>query len=542
MSRARSRLTTSTWVAGSLLSLALAGCGESRLAHELREQTAAGELAKARSTAAELDSGSKNVLLAGMEQGLLAHLQGDPGDSNKQLDAIAPIVDDLRSAQVVDAVVTSIYNDTASTYVGKPFEHTQIDYYRTLNYLMIGERAENRWQPTGMVMPPKQPMAPVVSGPDVAFYAYQNALIMARRMTINQLKETADAADGKRYDDDPFARMLTAMAVFCLDAQQQTDSDRQLAAAMLKRALVAYQSQHDALSTSASTLRYEVAAQPSLATTLYLRHLRAYDPDLFADEVAKRGLPATDPRFVPPAGSGSVLILNHVGLIAQPRPLQIGIAAIGFSEKDATNFFWGGISFYAKGPGNEVAHSWPLLPIPGHVVQQCLAPGGAAVIGFEIPVHAPDQTITPPASVTVGGITGGGEVLCDLDAYARSTLKDAQPQVLLKTLLRVAVKQGTVAAAAYAARQQRKDSSELLAFGINLIGSALATATESADLRGWLTLPDHIEGTLIDLPAGTYPVSISAPGGSHQLGTVQVTPGRVTLVPVRTFPTPYPIP
>ena len=534
----RLRLATSTWVAGSLLSLALAGCGEARLAHELREQTAAGDLEKARKTASELYSSNGDVLLAGMEQGMLANLQGDTTGSNQQFDKIAPIVDDLRSAQVVDAVLTSVYNDTASKYIGKPFEHTQIDYYRTLNYLIIGERAENRWQPTSMVVPlAKQPLPGAVTGPDIPFYAYQNALITARRMTINQLKETADAADGKRYDDDPFARVLTAIAVSCLDSQQQTDSDRQLAAAMLKRAMLAYQRQFEALSVSGSKFRYEVAAQPALATTLYLRQLRTYDPDLFASEVAKRGLLADDPRFVPPAGYGTVVVLNHVGLIAQPRPLQIGIAAIGFSEKDSTSFNWGGITFYAKGPGSEIARDWILLPIPGNVVQQCLAPGGATVIGFEIPVHAPDTMLTSPASVTVGAVTGSGEVLCDLDAYARSTLKDAQPHVLLKTLLRVAVKQGAVAAGAYAAREQHNESSELLAFGINLVGSALATATESADLRAWLTLPDHVEGTLIDVPAGAYPVTVTTPDGVQNIGTVQVTPGRVTLVPVRTFPT-----
>lgn len=525
------------WVVSSLLGLALSGCGESRLANEIREQTSKDEIVAARKTASELYSDSGDALLAGMEQGLLAHLQGDSTDSNRQLDAIAPLVDELRSTQVVDAVLTAVYNDTASKYVGKPYEHTQIDYYRTLNHLIIGERAENRWQPTGMVLPSKQSPPPADMGPEVAYRAYQTAIIMARRMTVNQLKETSDAADGKRYDDDPFARVLTAIAVMSLDPQQQTDSDRQLAAAMLTRSLSAYKSQHAALAESGNKFRYEVAEQPTLATTLYLRHLRTYDPDLFTTEIATRGFALDDPRFTPPAGTGAVLVLNHVGLIAQPQPLQIGIAAIGFSSPDSTSFNWGGITFYAKGPGSDIARNWILLPIPGDVVQQCLAPGGATVIGFEIPVHAPDNAISAPASVTVGGVTHAGEVVCDLDAYARSRLKDDQPPVLLRTLLRVAAKQAAVAIGSHAVGSQNNQNADLLAFAINLAGSALATATESADLRGWLTLPNHVQGTLIDVPAGSYPVSMSSSEGTQNLGTVQVTPGRLTLVPIRTFPT-----
>ena len=531
-----SQRVTIAWVVGTMLGLALAGCGESRLASELRDQTSKDDLVTARKTASELYSSNGDALLAGMEQGLLAHLQGDAADSNRQLDAIAPLVDDLRSTQVVDAVLTAVYNDTASKYIGRPYEHTQIDYYRTLNHLIIGERAENRWQPTTMVLPSKQPVPASDNGPEVAFKAYQTAIIMARRMTVNQLKETSDAADGKRYDDDPFARVLTAIAVMTLDPNQQTESDRQLAAAMLTRSLSAYKSQHDALAASGNLFRYEVAEQPRLATTLYLRHLRTYDPDLFASELAKRGFAAIDPRFTPPAGTGSVLVLNHVGLIAQPQPLQIGIAAIGFSSPDSTSFNWGGITFYAKGPGSDIARNWILLPIPGNVVQQCLAPGGATVIGFEIPVHAPDSALGSPASVTIGDVTLAGEVVCDLDAYARSRLKDDQPTVLLKTLLRVAAKQAAVAIGSHAVREQHNQNSELLAFAINLAGSALATATESADLRAWLTLPDHVEGTLIDVPAGSYPVSMSSSDGAQNLGTVQVTPGRMTVVPIRTFP------
>lgn len=516
--------------------IALAGCGESRLTVELCEQTQTGQLAKAQGTAEDLyGTNSDDKLLKGMEQGMLCHLQGDFAGSGLKLDATAPLVDDLRGNHIGDAIVSSLYNDTVTTYVGRPFEHTQVDYYRTLNSLLAAEQADGRWVPPTIMVPNGEPLVP--SKAVDPFIAYQNAIIYARRMTINQLKETEDAQQSKRYDDDPFARMLAAIAVFCLAPGERTESDRQLASAMLARSLTAYKKQQESLGKSGEPFRYEVHGVPELATQLYLRNLRGYDPELFATEVGRLGFAADDPRIMPPTGSGSVLILDHDGMIARPEPLQIGIGAIGFESKDSTNFTWGSIVFFAKGPGSEIAKTWVALPIPGDAVQKILAPGGAAIIGFEIPVHAADTPLGSPATATVGSVSRTGEVVCDLDAYARSQLKDAQPGILLKTLLRVVAKQGLVAVGANQAKKRNSGSEgELFAFLVNLLGSTLATATESADLRAWNTLPNHVAASLIDLPAGTYPISITTVSGTHSLGSVRVEADRLTLVSVRTMP------
>ncbi len=520
----------------TLAALVLCGCGESRLEVKLVDEVHAGQLTEAHGTVDDLyGTDSDEALLKGMQEGLLYHLQGDFAASGLRFDATAPLVDDLRGTHVGDAIVSSLYNDTVTTYVGRPFEHTQVDYYRTLNSLLAAEQADGRWVPPMIQVPALQPLVPAKTIDP--FISYQNAIIYARRMTINQLKETADAGESARYDDDPFARMLAAIAVYCLTPGERVESDRQLASAMLSRALKAYKQQADSLGKSGEPFRYEVHGVPELATQLYLRNLHGYDPELFATEVTRLGFAADDPRIVPPAGSGAVLILDHDGLIARPEPLQIGIGAIGFEAKDSTRFTWGAIGFYAKGPGSEIARSWIALPIPGDVVQKVLAPGGAAIIGFEIPVHASDVPLAGPATATVGGVSRTGEVVCDLDAYARSQLKDAQPSLLLKTLLRVVAKQGIVAVGASQAKSRNSGTNgELFAFAVNLLGSALATATESADLRAWTTLPNHVSASLIDLPVGTYPVSITTVSGTHSLGNVRVDAGRLTLVSVRTMP------
>jgi hypothetical protein len=133
------------------------------------------------------------------------------------------------------------------------------------------------------------------------------------------------------------------------------------------------------------------------------------------------------------------------------------------------------------------------------------------------------------------------EVLTDLDAYARATLKDDQPSVLAKTMIRTAAKQAAVAVSSHQVEKNNKNkdgASQLLGLAVNLIGSTAMTLSEVADTRAWTTLPDHITGTLLDLPAGRYALTIETVLGPVECGGVLVEPGRVVVVPVRTFPDP----
>jgi hypothetical protein len=154
-----------------------------------------------------------------------------------------------------------------------------------------------------------------------------------------------------------------------------------------------------------------------------------------------------------------------------------------------------------------------------------------------------------PASVRARPATGGTEVsrgmevLSDLDAFARATLKDEQPGVLAKTMIRAAAKQTAVALAAHEVdkRNKNKDGSpSLLAMAVNLIGSTMATFSEVADTRAWTSLPDHIEGALLDLPAGNYSLILDTIHGPIECGGVTVTADRLVVVPIRTFPEPLP--
>lgn len=525
---------------------------------------------------------AKQALLWHMERGLIDHLSGDVLTSNRHLDMAGELVDIRRSKGVVTEVATYVANDTLRDYAGNAFEHTQVDYYRALNRLLQAERREGIYVPSQLAFTPR---APGADKPPVPFALnatdnvsatdnYDRAINFARRMTINQLQETADAAGGNRYDDDPFARFLAAALTYTPKPGDRSEVNSQFADAMLKRAMQGYTKQAEVFGSGKQPFRYEVTRRPSLVETFFIRHSRAYDQTSFDERLGQYGLKPDDPRLTTaalPKGHGSVLVLNHVGFIAHPEVLDIRAVAAQFRGTiqpspaevarghSAHRFELGGVVFWAKGPGADVVNFWVPIPVPGDLIGKAVAPGGAAFMGFAIPVHAKDKPIPQPAQVRVrsamGGndITSGMEVLSDLDAFARATLKDEQPGVLAKTMIRAVAKQVAAGQLSHEVEegarkksndpkkdQENKDIAQVLGLVTNLFASTAATLSEVADTRAWTTLPGHIEGALIDLPPGNYTLVLDTAYGQIECGGVTVQADRLVVVPIRTFPEPLP--
>ncbi len=539
------------WLLSSVVAIALSGCGESRHSIAMLEGLRTGDATAAAGSAEQLYNDGDDALVKQMQLGLIQHLGGDLQQSERNLDQAAALVDDRRKSDALGTAASWLVNDKVTAYAGRAFEHLQVDYYRTLNRILQRQQRDGTWQPPtllwGMVSKPAVQTPPELPPVELG----ERAIISARRMTVDQLAETRDLQDGRRYDDDPFARTIAACAVYALPPEERTESDQQLAMAMLTKALEVYRVQRETLGNGKQPFYYEVPAEPAWVRRLWWRHLKTYDPESFGQQLLTQAKSASDIQLLP-EGQGMLLVLHHAGLITRLEPLQIGVGAIGFKTPEpsaeerarghsCTGFSWGSLAFYAKGPGSSIASSWVALPIPGDLVQNLLAPGGATVIGFELPVHRDDGSNPPPATVRIDEQSGETlTVVSDLDAYARASLKDEQPRLLLRTLTRVVAKQAAVAIGTRAVQKSDKDHGDVLGFLVNLAGSALATYSEQADLRCWSTLPDHVEAALIDLPAGEHRLALTtapAPAaGTIDLGTVRIHPGRLTVVTTRTLP------
>jgi hypothetical protein len=546
--------------------------------NELYESHFAGEPAEAGgSPEKERAVLAKQALLWHMERGVIDHLGGDLLTSNSHLDAAGELVDLRRSTNATRETATYVANDTLREYAGNAFEHTQVDYYRSLNRLLQAQRREGTYVPSQLAFTPPMAMAKDAKAPvpfalnatdDVsASDNFDRAVNFARRMTINQLQETADAASGNRYDDDPFARFLAAALTWTPRPGNRSEVNTQFADAMLKRAMQGYTRQAEAFGGK-QPFRYEVTRRPSLVETFFIRHSRAYDRTSFDERVALYGLTKDDPRLTAsalPKGYGSVLVLNHVGFITHPEVLDIRAVAAQFhgtirpTPEEAARgysserFSIGGVVFWAKGPGADIVNFWVPIPVPGDLIEKAIAPGGAAFMGFAIPVHAKDKPIPLPATVRATPAMGGSatthtmEVLSDLDAFARATLKDEQPGVLAKTMIRAVAKQVAAAQLSHEAEQAARKNdkhddgtAQIVGLVTNLFASTAATLSEVADTRAWTTLPDHIEGALIDLPPGHYTLTLDTAYGPVECGGITVEADRLVVVPIRTFPEPMP--
>ncbi|MFW5845315.1 MAG: hypothetical protein ACOCXJ_03725 [Planctomycetota bacterium] len=522
----------------------------------------------------------KHGMLWRMQRGLLDHLAGDWYASLAHLTHAAELVDTHRSAVFSRAVASMVANETVKPYDGRGFEHIQVDYYRSLDAVLLAQRGLGLYRPpsgdllclpsrpvpadgdpqqaktvdaNGPADAPAQESAEADSrpGPEADPAAaisplewYDRAISFARRMVLTELQRTVDLSDRDwlreyRYADDPFARVLAACLI--LATPERAAGDLQFAQAMLLQARRAYREQHG-LFAGDEHFRYEVPAVLELVDRLLARVMSVYDPERYAQEFDQDD----GQRLLVPEGHGSLLIVDHVGLVTRPHVLDVrlrtGLAILAglfsLSEEERargitiTQITLGPFQVAAKGPGSEIIDTWSAQLLTPAIL--AATDFFTAVFGFAMPVHPQDRPIPPPARVLVdGGPARALQVVSDIDAYARATLKDAQPRLVTRILARTVVKQAAVAAAAEEVRKQHGAGWAALT---QFVGSTGMTWSEVADLRAWFLLPDHITATVIDVPAGRHRIRLEGPAGSCDLGSVSVPAGGLVVVPLRSMP------
>lgn len=499
----------------------------------------------------------KHGLLWSLDRGILATLAGNYQDAFVLLSEASTLVEEFRSKWNAGGIArefrSSMINETQSNYEGNAYEHIQVEFWRSLNELIHAQ------QRAGLTNDD-----PAVLDRVAADQHYQNAISFARKMVLNQIQETQDAANDtmwrRTYYDDPFARLYGGALMLTVPRDQRAGSDLQFADVMLKQAWTAYGAERETMAGQ-KAYRYETAPREQNQALITLLHRvgNAYDASGWAQWAERHGVPPaqpirvdgaqiTDPALA--ADHGMVLVLYMADLVSHPVALDInavtGTIPLGYTRprhpgEQVATFRIGAVAMVARGPGAEVVNSWPPLPLPPQLTE-ALAPGGLAIIGTAIPVHAPDTQLAETAHSLIPHndtqhLDVPLQVLSDLDAYARATLKDEQPLTLIRALTRTAVKQ---LAAILAAREAEKEGGQLAGFLVGLTGSSLATWSEVADVRGALLLPDTIQGSLIDLPAGKHHLQLSSAGQMVDLGEINVPAGRLVIVPVRGFPNPPP--
>ena len=122
-------------------------------------------------------------------------------------------------------------------------------------------------------------------------------------------------------------------------------------------------------------------------------------------------------------------------------------------------------------------------------------------IEYLLRVAIPTYTSSPPKiaymKVQANGQTANSEFVEDIEAIAQRTFEEHQGGILLKTIARALLK--------YIAFKSAEKKGKVAGFLVNLVN----VATEKADTRSWLTLPNNIQMARLSLPAGVYDLKLT---------------------------------
>lgn len=458
--------------------LLLSGCSTySDKFANLRPQFVEGNYEAALITIEE-ESGSKDRLLYHLERGLILHFSGRYVESNLDFAAADRLADDLYTKSVSEGALSLISNDNAINYRARPFEMAMVPYYKALNYTYLGD-------PEG-------------------------AQVEARRASQLMTKYVNATVAGVRDGDGDLLKQVRNNAFLLYSAGMLYDSDGEI-----NDAFTSYRNAAMAFQTNHSILDLEIP--PSLAQDLErvagrmgfyaeLDQLKKDCPQVFA----AADLDPSDSAVKTPedyeaavknkgwqAGYGEVVFYLESGFVAHKTQVRFDFPIFeGETYSDSNYWSW---QIYA-GLGN----------------MQALIKGRK--IEYWVSVAAPE--LQDPVGIVGGarisaGVSGSNTTthqVSNLSRKARINFDAEKPTIFFKTIARGLTK--------YLASREIGKQSDVAGMLANLFGAA----TESADTRSWLTLPENIHLARMSLPAGTYDLKIDILDRRGHVLSTQVIP------------------
>jgi hypothetical protein len=113
----------------------------------------------------------------------------------------------------------------------------------------------------------------------------------------------------------------------------------------------------------------------------------------------------------------------------------------------------------------------------------------------------------------------------NIDAIARASLDSRMPAITARSIAR-AVAKGAIQESVDRAGNNRNNDPAVELLGSFLVRVA-AVATERADTRSWLTLPENVQLARLSLSPGSYTVTVDLLGAGEQVIATLEYPGVV---------------
>lgn len=433
--------------------------------------------------------GRDEVLFA-LEAGRVAQLQRDYEGSRAAFDKAIRRTEAQGDEGVLDIggaadqAAAVLVNDKAIEYRAPAYERTMLHHYQALNYL-----AENKL---------------VDAGVEVRL-ANQVQEAERKRHAAAEDKATAKAQSAEKKAADQAAK------------KKQTDDEKEAQA----ESNAAMRKMYAGLNEVAGGVKTAYQNAATFVVSAVIWEMLGERNDAYIDY--KKAL-----EMVP----------EHVAL--QRAVFRLGLR-LGMREdlRDLARRFPARVQTAADGSTayRGMGHLVVLLE-EDHVAQkQSLAipyPISGALGMINLPIYA--GIPTPPGRVrlVVRGGKGNSAAtvedtlmpLCRLSALASRALLEKMPGIVTRQVARAVAKGGATAALSNAADQQGAGLGAL----VELTMSIYNLASEQADLRSWLTLPDHIQMADVWAPAGDAKVELRWAGGGTFEQQVPLKEGRITLL------------
>ncbi|HET9887363.1 MAG TPA: hypothetical protein VFR10_07610 [bacterium] len=329
---------------------------------------------------------------------------------------------------------------------------------------------------------------------------FEDALVECRKIN-HKLKVYADGqASQPTYRTDAFAEYLTAMFY---DASGQTND-----------AWVALRAADDAYAHYETA--YGVKPPPFLAQDL-LRNAEMMGDTDGARFDRERFQAASWPTNGDLLDRGEIIVFYEEGYVpakAQQR-IVLPILRTEYDDDHRTDLAW---TLAERARDAE----------PPHYARTELE----YLLHIAVPYYPPPTTSDLPghAIVFAGSDSCRSEIAEDLGAIARQGWQDESAQIYFKTILRALGK--------YALTKSIENKPGEVA---GVVANLFTAASEKADTRSWITLPNTIQIARVLVEPGSHDVEIQCYGpGGDELDTVtfedvEVGPGQVRFLSHRTF-------
>lgn len=398
----------------------------------------------------------RNQLLYLLEKGKVYHLLEQYDSSNSYFNEADHLMEEAGTS-AKDILLGSLINPMMQTYQGEDFEKYLVHYYKTLNYLQLGEPDE--------------------------------AMVEARRISLRRYAQEDKSGNKNRYSDDAFSFILQGMIY-------EKNAD-------INNAFIAYRNAADVyIKNNGSYYGIKIPAQlkKDVLRTAYLNG--------FTDETGRyeKLFNLTFAGVEKPDGGELVLFWeNGSAPVKQQQDIYFTLfkdAGGGFFFTDAGGLY--NVPFdFSSGYNRDNINLTSLrsfrVALPRYEAQPLYY--SSAIL--QLPDS--DFTLEPAESI---------------NALAFSTLRERSLKELSSVLTRMAIKKLTEAAIRPEEKKEtdskkeknRKDTREAIAFGLQLFNFA----SEKADTRNWQSLPHTIYYARIPLKKGLNEITLMVQGPSSK--------------------------